>query len=222
VNIIEYWNESGRNISENQTESSFAVEKEKLFPRNSKICDLGGGSGADSIYFISKGHEVTLVDAADVSLKRAEVSADKLKLSNKLTTVQADLSHTNLSLGKFDIVYSHLALHYFDQPTTVKLLMQAKNLLTPGGYFYAVVKSPADDKEFKFLLNVSKEISPGLFKDEGILKSRYTIKQWQEMLKEAGISSYEVNPYKEDLSKRGSKTRSGNLQMILNEIIFRK
>ena len=44
-----------RTSQESDRHSVYAEEKEKLFPRGSIVCDLGGGTGDDAIYFLRNG-----------------------------------------------------------------------------------------------------------------------------------------------------------------------
>ena len=77
----EHWNKSHLAHPKDRKASNYAVDKEKNSPRNSMICDLGGGDGTDSLYFIEKGHEVYLFDVANLALKRAEEKAKEASQS---------------------------------------------------------------------------------------------------------------------------------------------
>ncbi len=66
-----HWNKSVLERPKDRNASNYAMDKEKLFPRNSIVCDLGGGDGIDSLYFIEKGHKVYLYDISDLALKLA-------------------------------------------------------------------------------------------------------------------------------------------------------
>ena len=60
--------------------SSYAKEKEKLFPRSSLIIELGGGTGEDAIYFLKQGHSVVILDISEFALRVAEEKAKRLSL----------------------------------------------------------------------------------------------------------------------------------------------
>jgi hypothetical protein len=60
---------------------------------------------------------------------------------------------------------------------------------------------------------------PGVFIEGGMLRSRFTLEQLEDMLKKAGISKFEVKPYKEDL---GEKKEGHHPVLHVNEISFSK
>jgi len=82
-----------------------------LFPRNSVVLDLGGGTGSDAIYFSQKGHIVTVCDISDFALTQVAEKAESLGLHIK--TVQSNLMDGEIHFedDSFEIVYSRLALH---------------------------------------------------------------------------------------------------------------
>ena len=47
----------------------------------------------------------------------------------------------------FDVVYSHLALHYFDRDTTEKIFSEIYRVLKPGGVL-ALITNSVHDPEF--------------------------------------------------------------------------
>src|SRR6185369_16414508 len=119
------------------------------FPRNAKILDLGGGPGADMIYFLQKGHSGTLVDISELALQRAQDSATKLNHENNLTTEQIDLIESNLPFAdnSFDIVYSRLTLHYLLPERAIDIFREIKRILKENGKAFITIKSQNDKKE---------------------------------------------------------------------------
>jgi hypothetical protein len=101
-------------------------------------------------------------------------------------------------------------------------MKQIYSKLKVGGTAFLTLKSPEDKQEMEFLKQSAKEIEAGVFNDEGQIKSRFTVDQLKEILKESGIESSEVTSYVEDLSGRTDVTKSGNVQLLLNEIRFTK
>src|SRR4030043_286431 len=122
-----HWNKSHENHPVNRSTSSYAIEKEKSFQRNSIVCDLGGGDGTDSLYFIRNGHTVYLYDISDSALIRANTKVKKANLENKLTTSQIDLTKDNIpsKADFFDILYSRLSIHYFTKEQYKEMLKKA-------------------------------------------------------------------------------------------------
>ena len=57
------WDEVHKgSLNEEKTHSQYAQDKERLFPRGSIVCDLGGGTGEDILYFLKQGHSVVLFE----------------------------------------------------------------------------------------------------------------------------------------------------------------
>ena len=220
--LLEKWNQSHQRIPKDKSVSQYAIEKERLFLRNSVVLDLGGGTGSDAIYFAQKGHTVIVCDISDFALTQVTEKAELLGLD--VRTVQSNLMDGEIHFedGFFNIVYSRLALHYFDSKTTVKLFKEINRILRVGGIAFLTIKSPADVEEMKFLRANAKVIEDNIFMENGDIKSRFTVDQLKNMLKEAGIADYTVTEYIEDLSNRVDTVKSGNLHLLLNEIILKR
>lgn len=201
--------------------SHYAEQKEKLFLRNSMIVDLGGGTGEDALYFLQKGHSVVLLDISPFALKVAEDKAKAHNLTAKLVTRQTDYGLHALPIkdNSVNTVYSRIALNYFDREHTSKLFKEIYRILRPGGVAYLTFKSPDDKEEIEYLEKMTTLYEPNVFIENGMLRSRFTKDQLSEMLSSAGISNFEINPFKEELGVR----REGHQQILyLNEVAFKK
>ncbi len=222
--LIDHWNSSSSRIPHDKDSSGYAVDKEKLFPRNAKVCDLGGGMGSDSIYFLSKGHNVILLDVSDFALERAKIAANKFKLSDRLQTQQMDLYVGLIPLldESFDIVYSRLVLHYFKKETLVNLYKEIFRILKTGGIAYICIKSTNDEKEMSWLHQNAIEIEPGIFEENGFLKVRFTNEQLKSVLAEAGIKNFKITDYVEKFEGRKDFIKSGNEKLLLTDITIIK
>lgn len=220
--IQDFWNASSSTIPEGKDPSAYAVEKEKLFPRHSIVCDLGSGSGADALYFAGHGHHVRLLDISDAALKRANTTAAKLGLLQAIEIQQCDLGSGKLSLatGVFDVVYSRLSLHYFAPATLAELFKEIHRILKPDGKAYLTLKSPDDVEGMAYLEETATKLQDGVFEDEGHLKTRFSVAQLTDILRDAGLSAsdYAVSSYDENFSGRKDKVKSGKTAMLLNEI----
>lgn len=222
IDQIERWNKGHRGIPKDKSVSNYAIEKERLFPSNARVLDLGGGTGADSIYFLQHNHVVTLVDISDFALTAAKEKA--AELGHPLTTLRITLGEEPLTLvdNSAEVIFSRLALHYFDRNTTVSIFKDMNRILVQNGNAYITIKSPDDKKEMDFLKETAEEIEEGVFIDDGETKSRFTDAQWEDILKAAGITKFTVRPYKEDMTGKIDKVKSGNLQMTFTEILLSK
>lgn len=226
ADLQQYWNKSSATIPDDKDPSAYAVEKEQLFPRQAVVCDLGGGSGADSLYFASKGHTVKLVDISDVALDRAKSAAENKGLATALETYQANLDQATIPLQSdtCDVVYSRLALHYFGSETLAKLFTEVHRALKDSGKAYITVKSPDDTAEMDYLKKQATEVEDGVFDEAGYLKTRFSTEQLKAVLVNAGIpeANSSVQQYTEDLGGRKDKVKSGNSQLTVNEIMVTK
>jgi ubiquinone/menaquinone biosynthesis C-methylase UbiE len=201
--------------------SHYAEEKEKLFLRNSLVVDVGGGTGEDALYFLQKGHSVVLLDISPFALKVAEDKAGAAGLAKKLVARQVDYGLHALPIkdASVNVVYSRISLNYFDREHTIKLFMQIYRILKPGGVAYLSFKSPDDTDEMDYLEKMTTLFEPNVYIENGMLRSRFTTEQLNEMVVEAGIKTYEVTPFKEELGVR----REGHKQTLyLNEVAFKK
>ncbi|OGM27156.1 hypothetical protein A3D00_05595 [Candidatus Woesebacteria bacterium RIFCSPHIGHO2_02_FULL_38_9] len=217
VSDTQRWNEYHQKTQDGSGPSMYGQEREPDFPRNSIICDLGGGTGSDTVYFLKKGHKVILADISDHALKVAQGKVREAGVSQNLELRQIDYwkDKINLPDESVDVVYSRQSLHYFPKDETGRLFKEVYRILKKGGKAYITLKSPEDTVEMSYLKETSVEYEPNVFIKNDRLKSRFSIDQLKEILNTAGILDSQVTPYKE-------RVPSGNEEIILNEVIFVK
>ena len=201
--------------------SKYAQEKEALFPRNSVIIDLGGGVGADAMYFLEKGHSVIILDISQYALGIAMTNAKKKGFESKLIIKQVDFSLHRIPLkpATVDIAYSRLSLNYFDKSETALLLQDIFTILKPGGKAFLTFKSPDEVEEIQYLRKHATLLEENVFIDNGQIRSRFSISQLEQILKAAGIVGFEVNPYSEGV---GNDVAGTQRQIVYNEVLFTK
>ncbi len=124
--------------------SLFAAQAVEFFPSRGKLLELGAGLGQDSRFFAEYGYEVTSTD-----LEQTAMDIDKRKVSSdikdRVEFKQLDMRQPFPFEDKsFDIVYSHLALHYFDSTTTQHVFDEIARVLRPGGILAFLVNSTSD------------------------------------------------------------------------------
>lgn len=216
--LAQKWDNSHVRIPKDKIQSRYAEQVASEFFSGSIICDLGGGSGADAIYFLSKGHSVILIDISEYTLqvakRKAEVNGYTLNIR------QTDLGEKPLPVesDSVDVVYSRLGLHYFNSTTTSEIFKEIMRILKKGGKAFIVVKSPADKKEMDFLKSTATELEEGMFQDGDIIKSRFSEEQWRAILINSGITSFEIRPYTEEVQDRNDAIKSGSTEFLLTEI----
>jgi ubiquinone/menaquinone biosynthesis C-methylase UbiE len=119
----------------------FAKQIIKILPKNTKLIDLGAGQGQDSRFFADNNFQVT---STDLTTKALEISKSKhldQNIEYKVVDLSQELPFKNSS---YDIVYSHLALQFFDEETTKKLFDEIYRILKKGGIFAAFVNTIND------------------------------------------------------------------------------
>jgi ubiquinone/menaquinone biosynthesis C-methylase UbiE len=122
----------------------FAEEVLEYLPQKSRVLDLGSGQGQDSRFFAELNHDVVSLDVSDKAL---EESRKKLPpdLSERIKLIEADITEPlPFDDGSFDLVYSHLSLHYFDSETTDNILKEIQRVLSTGGVLAFICNSITD------------------------------------------------------------------------------
>lgn len=140
------------------------------FPRRSRILELGAGQAQDSRFFADNNHHVI---STDKEAQAQVFAAEKLSSSQKelidfeLVDIQSELPYEDES---FDVVYSHLALHYFSLEETREILAEIRRVLKPGGKFAFLVNSTSDPE-----FNTGEEIEPFYFLIDGQNKRYFNV-----------------------------------------------
>lgn len=141
INTIKYWDQKlGKYLHQDWADKPtiFAQEVITYFPKSGKVLDLGAGVCQDSLYFVGQGYDVTAADISDFGFKMLAVPGNVVfrvvDLGKKLP----------FSKESFDVVYSHLALQFFDTKRTRELFDEIYEILKPGGVLAVLVNSLSD------------------------------------------------------------------------------
>jgi ubiquinone/menaquinone biosynthesis C-methylase UbiE len=222
MEISEKWDESHKRIPKDKDASEYAIDKEKEFKRGSTVLDLGGGTGADAFYFVKRGHYVTVADISPYALSIVSDKSKSMNLPISIKQITLGENQLPISSDTFDIVYSRLSLHYFNQQTTVEIIKEINRILKVGGRAFLTLKSPNDEKEMEYLKKTATEIEFNVFNEDKDIKSRYSINQLRQILSKAKIFNLAIKEYSENLGGRIDKVKSGNQTLLLNEIFWEK
>lgn len=144
----------------------FATQAVTYFPQSGSILELGTGQAQDAMYFAKQGYSVTATDLSAFALDQAKARVPH-EISSQIFFKEVDLSFP-LPFAKesFDIVYSHLALHYFDEERTQTLFDEIYDVLKPGGIF-ATLTNTIEDPETSELTKIADayyQTSEGIYK----------------------------------------------------------
>lgn len=131
--LKDYWKKTHEIYSKKDWISNttiFAQFAVGYFPKQGKLLDLGAGQGQDSRYFTKLGYDVTSTDISDSALKLSKENAGGLDIKFMEVDIANKLPFEDNS---FDIVYSHLALHYFTDEKTREVFQEIFRVLKPQG-----------------------------------------------------------------------------------------
>ncbi|NKE57621.1 class I SAM-dependent methyltransferase [Lentzea sp. PSKA42] len=103
-----------------------------------QIVDLGCGTGAGTFALLARFPEahITAVDASVDHLRRLREKACEQGLTDRVSTVQADLDAEWPDLGSPGLVWASASLHHMADPDRV--LRQVHDTLAPGGLLAVV------------------------------------------------------------------------------------
>ena len=121
--------------------SSFAREVSALLSRGARVLELGCGEGRDSVFFATRGCDVTAVDVSLAGLRKAERLAREQGV--EVRWIHGDLARRAVA-GPFDLVYSCGAIHYVPRRERLRLFPRLKRLTRPGGHHAHIVFTDRD------------------------------------------------------------------------------
>lgn len=188
--------------------SIFSQEVVRYFKGKKLLLDLGAGLGQDSRFFSQKGFQVT---SADISSYALSLAKEKFKPEN-IKYLKLDLSAKLPFKDKsFDVVYSHLALHYFDFKTTKKIFQEIHRVLKDDGIFAALFNT-IDDPEIN---NKNfKKIEDNYYQEGEGLKKRY--------FSVNSLNDFTKNLFEPVIADNKGKTYKDNIQCLIRLVAFKK
>jgi SAM-dependent methyltransferase len=171
--VKNYWDEKHKKYAREDwilKPTIFAKFSVKFFPKTGRLLDLGAGQGQDSLFFAKKGYIVTSIDISNNALSHFRKRLQRFKKDPKIKTLIHDFSKgLPFEDSSFDIVYSHLSLHYFNRSTTRLVFREISRVLRKGGVF-ACLTNTLDDPEAKD----GEKVEEDFFKVGEIFKRYFT------------------------------------------------
>lgn len=177
----EYWDKKHSGILDSKITSepsAFARYAVDFFPKTGKILDIGTGKGGDANFFKSLGYEVIATDFSSEALKIAEENFKNIKFINLDTSKGLPFNDKH-----FDIVYSQMALHYFDEKTTNYIFKDIYRVLKVGGIFATITNTTDDTSKGT---DDYVKIEPDFYRNtlRGITKRYFSIESMSKFIKD--------------------------------------
>ncbi len=155
-------------------ESRFArYVASRLLP-NSRVLELGAGSGQDAAYFHQLGHHVVGTDISRYAVARATEDFAQPGIVFAWQDLRQPLAFESAS---FDAVYARLSLHYFSDSMTRRIISEVHRVLRPAGRFFFMCKSTEDP-----LCGVGEEVAPFTWSNNGEIRHFFDVDYARRLL----------------------------------------
>jgi ubiquinone/menaquinone biosynthesis C-methylase UbiE len=166
---VSYWNKKHAEVYSKahwaHKPSMFAEQAVAYFPKGGTVLEIGAGQSGDAAFFHSLGFAVTATDYSDEAVQSGKERLPDIVFLNVDTAEGLPFEDES-----FDVVYSHMALHYFDAETTKKVFADIHRILKPGGIFATIVNTMNNPEKERYHY---VEIEPEYYHDPQGLKRRY-------------------------------------------------
>ncbi|HCW52541.1 MAG TPA: class I SAM-dependent methyltransferase [Clostridium sp.] len=167
---VSYWDAFYKSISSLEPIYDLWLDKyieilEKC--KGNEIIDLGCGSGNDTRYLTEKNYKVIACDYSNEALKIVAKNYSHVKTMK--IDFEKELPFNNESIK---LIIADLSLHYFDDKTTRKILLELKRVLRKEGYLIARLNIVND---VNFNAGCGKEIEKNLYLTKDGLKRFFDV-----------------------------------------------
>ena len=155
--------------------SPFVKMVATYIPENASVLELGTGAGQDGLWLATKAKNVTLTDGDTVAFDEIAKRAKSMGLKNVELKTQDLQMPLDFPDNSFDVVYSQLVIHYFDNPTMERIMSEIYRVLKPGGVIACMVNS-TNDPEYDAKL-AGKD---GLINVNGLIKRYFNLETFEQ------------------------------------------
>lgn len=136
----QFWDEryeSRQRLWSGEVNGVLAAEAADLPP--GQALDVGCGEGADALWLAARGWRVTAIDISEIALERAAARASGI---DTVAWTRADLAHTAMPAGAFDLVSAQY--YPFTREAGTAALRRLLASVAPGGTLLVAGHDPAD------------------------------------------------------------------------------
>ena len=156
-----------------------------------KVLDLGCGPGRDMASFISKGFDVTGLDASKGMLKLAEKN-----INGKAKLVQGNFLGLPFGSSEFDGIWCNASLIHLSKDDLPKALGEVFRVLKSRGIFYASVKEGKEEGI----------VNDGRYGGQEKFFAYFSVKEFENFLKDAGFNVLAIETRLSEQQKEYDKT----------------
>ncbi len=175
----QYWNEFYANAKDISMPSLFAKEAIKKMDKGGNLLELGCGNGRDSIFFASKGLNVTAIDSSDKAiemLQNMDIPGNIFFVCDDFVTAAA------LYTGQYEYCYSRFSLHAINEQQESEVIENVYNVLKDGGSFFVEVRSVNDE-----LYGKGEQVGRNAFHYQGHFRRFVEKSELENKMKSAGF-----------------------------------
>ena len=178
-----------------------ALEAHELIKNNSitNILELGCGQGRDSLFFANFGHNVIATDISENAINFVKKIKNEQNIKNLELYLHDTLNAFTFNNSKFGLVYSNLALQFFDLNQLSQIFSNIKKTMKPDSFFLFSTKK-SGDKYFNF----GNKISENSFEYNGITRFFFSKSELENILK----NYFTIISFEDDSHVNSDETKS--------------
>ena len=165
----------------------------------STLLELGCGQGRDSLFFANFVSNVTSVDISENAINFVKKTKNERNLTNLDLFVHDIKKPLNFLDKSFDMVYSNLALQFFDINQLKEIFSNISEIMSNDSFFIFSTKKPGD-KYFNF----GKKISENSFQYKDITRYFFEKSQIKYLLEQ----NFKIISFEEDEHQNPDNTIS--------------